>query len=158
MFFTGTFFRPKTASQQPCKKQCAKRSELVSGVNWVFSGARIFMLKRPCNSGEKRSAKRHKKGRPALGEKRLAYSAASPRSGANCGVAASQSQKSAMIKTTAQRASGVKILRAKSRKKTVARRSGKNLGRSTASYGKIINLAGAQKIKLCSHSRNMPPP
>ena len=106
--------------------------------------------------GKKEREAPQKKGRPALGEKRLAYSAASPRSGANCGVAASQSQKSAMIKTTAQRASGVKILRAKSRKKkTVARRSGKNLGRSTASYGKIINLAGAQKIKLCSHSRNM---
>ena len=104
---------------------------------------------------KEREAPQKKKGRPALGEKRLAYSAASPRSGANCRVAASQSQKSAMIKTTAQRASGVKILRAKSRKKTVARRSGKNLGRSTASYGKIINLAGAQKIKLCSHSRNM---
>ena len=105
--------------------------------------------------GKKEREAPQKKGRPVLGEKRLAYSAASPRSGANCGVAASQSQKSAMIKTNAQRASGVKILRAKSRKKTVARRSGKNLGRSTASYGKIINLAGAQKKKLYSQSRNM---
>ena len=134
-----------------CEAQRAcKRGKL--GCLWCTN----LYVKTALQLWEKRSAKRHKKKRPpCTWGKRLAYSAASPRSGANCGVAASQSQKSAMIKTTAQRASGVKILRAKSRKKTVARRSGKNLGRSTASYGKIINLAGAQKIKLCSHSRNM---
>ena len=105
--------------------------------------------------GKKEREAPQKKRPPCTWGKRLAYSAASPRSGANCGVAASQSQKSAMIKTTAQRASGVKILRAQSRKKTVGQRSGKNLVRSTASCGKIFNLVRTQKINLCSHSRNM---
>ena len=72
--FHGHFFRPKTAVQQPCKNQFAKRSELGSGVNWVVSGARICTKKWPCNSWEKkeREAPRKKKGRPALWEKRLA--------------------------------------------------------------------------------------
>ena len=71
--FTGTFLAQKTATQKPCKNQCAKHSELGSGVNWVVSGARIFTKKRPCKSwGKKERSATKKKGRPALGEKRLA--------------------------------------------------------------------------------------
>ena len=70
-FFHGHFFRPKTAVQQPCKNQFAKRSELGSGVNWVVSGARICTKKWPCNSWEKkeREAPRKKKAALHLGKK-----------------------------------------------------------------------------------------
>ena len=87
-----------------------------------------------------------KKGRPALGEKRLAQSTASPRSGANCGVAATQSQKKATIKTTAQRASGVKILRAKSRKKRL--RVGEKSGAKYRKLRQNYQLSGCTKNKV----------
>ena len=103
---------------------------------------------------KEREAPRKKKGRTALGEKDWRRAPRAREAGLTVELLR-QSQKNATIKTTAQRASRVKILRAKSRKKTVAQRSGKNRGRSTASCVKIINLVGAQKIKLCSHSRNM---
>ena len=98
--------------------------------------------------GKKEREAPQKKGRPALGEKRLAYSAASPRSGANCGVAASQSQKSAMIKTTAQRASGVKILRAKSRRKNGSAKVWEKSGAKHRKLWQNYQLSGCTKNKV----------